>query len=144
MTDVYTNSYTGTSISANAAFDTFLGPYAGGAQTYEVMVWLGRYGNIYPLSVNGYPPTPIATPTIDGVPFNLILGQNGDVTVYSFVAADDHASAWAGDLMGFYGYLEAQGEISSDLYLLTVQAGSEVFTGSDCVFTTSAYSIAFD
>ena len=105
------------------------------------MVWLGEFGNISPLSSNGYPPTPIATPTIDGVAFNLILGKNGAVTVYSFVAASKKAQTWSGDLMGFYNYLETQYKLSSALYLLSIQAGSEVFTGSNAVLTTSAYSI---
>ena len=108
------------------------------------MIWLGEFGPISPLSSNGYPPTPIATPTIDGVAFNLIKGKNGAVMVYSFVAASKKASTWSGDLMGFYKYLEGQGEVSSALYLLSIQAGSEVFTGSDCVLTTSAYSITVD
>jgi len=48
---------------AIVAYDTFVGTSAGGANTFEVMVWLGLYGGVSPLSANGYPFTPIATPT---------------------------------------------------------------------------------
>ena len=163
ITDFEFVSYSGTDISANMvsqancsiadvfrgtnlvqAFDTFLGASPGGSQTYEVMVWLGVYGNISPLSSNGYPPTPIATPTIDGVPFNLILGMNDDVTVYSFVAASRMETTWSGDLMAFYQYLESQNEIFFFIYLVSIEFLSVLFVGSDCVMTTSAYSITID
>ena len=67
---------------ANVAYDTFLGTCSNCAQAYEVMVWLGVEGTDYPLSDNGYPPTPVATPSIGGVAFNLIAGHNGNVVVY--------------------------------------------------------------
>ena len=40
------------------AYDTFLGASASGANQFEVMVWLGLYGGVSPLSANGYPFTP--------------------------------------------------------------------------------------
>ena len=134
-------SYTGTNIVANVAYDTFLGSSATGAQAYEVMVWLGDFGGCNPLSNNGYPPTPIATPTIGSVTWNLILGQNGNVVVYSFVAQSKDDTSFSGDLLLFYKYLETNYKLSSSEYLQSIQAGSEVFTGSNAVLTTSAYNI---
>lgn len=61
------------------------------------MVWLGLYGGISPLSANGYPFTPIATPTIGGVAFDLAYGLNGNVKVYSFVAHSHAATTYTGD-----------------------------------------------
>ncbi|KAL9116011.1 MAG: hypothetical protein Q9227_000379 [Pyrenula ochraceoflavens] len=135
-------SYTGTNLLCNVAYDTFLGPSASGAQTYEVMVWLGDYGGASPLSDNGYPPTPIATPTISGVPFDFIVGTNGNVKVYSFVAQSKAATNFSGDLYAFYQWLVANYGLSGGLYLQSIQAGTEVFTGSGAKLTTSKYSIS--
>ncbi|KAI4279926.1 MAG: hypothetical protein L6R38_004866 [Xanthoria sp. 2 TBL-2021] len=55
-------SYSATFLRANVTYDTSLSTCPTWAQTYEVMVWLEFYGGISPLSDNGYPPTPVATP----------------------------------------------------------------------------------
>ena len=136
------HSYTGTSIVANVAYDTFLGTGPTGAQAYEVMVWLGDYGGCSPLSDNGYPPTPSATPTINGTPFNLIVGHNGNTIVYSFVAQSKAATNFSGDLLAFYKYLETNYKLSSSLYLQSIQAGTEVFTGSGAKLTTSGFKLS--
>ena len=106
------------------------------------MVWIGYFGSDYPLSDNGYPPTPIATPTIGNTAFNLIYGHNGNVAVYSFVAQNYLTTNYNGDLLAFYKYLEANYAVSSSLYLQSIQAGTEVFHGTNMKLTTSAYSIA--
>ncbi|MCJ1356827.1 MAG: hypothetical protein MMC33_006823 [Icmadophila ericetorum] len=137
-------SYTGTNIVANVAYDTFLGSSSTSTNLFEVMVWLGDYGGCSPLSSNGYPPTPIATPTIDGVAWNLIYGTNGAVKVYSFVAQSKADTSFSGSLLSFYSYLAtnyASNGVSESLYLQSVQAGSEVFTGSSAVLTTTGYSL---
>ncbi|KAK5131238.1 hypothetical protein LTR08_001207 [Meristemomyces frigidus] len=138
-------AYTGTNISANVAYDTFVGTSASGANTFEVMVWLGLLGTPSPLSANGYPFTPIATPTIGGVAFDLAYGLNGAVKVYSFVAHSRAATSFSGDLLNFFKYLEqnyASNGFTSSLYLQTIQAGSEVFDGNNAKLATSAYSVA--
>ena len=135
-------SYTGTSIVANVAYDTFLGTSATATASYEVMIWLGDYGGASPLSDNGYPPTPIATPTIGNTAFNLIYGHNGNTAVYSFVAQSKAATNYSGDLLAFYKYLETNYSVSSSLYLQSIGAGSEVFTGTNAVLTTTAYTLA--
>ncbi|KAK3632641.1 hypothetical protein LTR56_016249 [Elasticomyces elasticus] len=138
-------SYTGTSLAANVAYDTFVGSSASGANLFEVMVWLGLYGSISPLSANGYPFTSIATVTVGGIPFDLAYGLNGNVKVYSFVAHSHAATSFTGDLMTFYKYLAtnyASNGFSLSLYLQVIQAGTEVFTGSNAKLTTSAYSIS--
>ena len=137
------NSYTGTSLRANVAYDTFLGTSPTSAQAYEVMIWLGVFGGVSPLSDNGYPPTPIATSTIGGVAFNLIAGHNGNVVVYSFVAQSS-ATSFNGDLLNFYKYLETNYKLSSGQYLQSIQAGTEVFTGSGAKLTTTGYTINFN
>lgn len=136
------HSYTGSDIRANVAYDTFAGTSCSGAQDYEVMIWLGDFGgDIYPLSNNGYPPTPTASPYIDGTQFNLVLGSIGDTAVYSFVATSS-ATDFSGDLISFYNYLVDNEGFPSSYYILSIQAGSEVFTGSDVDFSTSSYTIS--
>ena len=86
-------------ISFAVAYDTFLGTSTGGANLFEVMVWLGLNGTASPLSANGYPFTPIATPTIGGVAFDLAYGLNGNVKVYSFVAHNRAATNFSADFV---------------------------------------------
>jgi len=67
----WTWAYTGTNLSCNGepilvpqdmmidtesspvALDTFVGATASGSNTFEVMVWLGLFGGVSPLSANG-------------------------------------------------------------------------------------------
>jgi hypothetical protein len=101
------------------AYDTFLGASASSSILFEVMVWLGVYGGVSPLSANGsfsippihltvtstdvsytgYPFTPIATVTIGGTIFDLAYGLNGSVKVYSFVARGGAATNFSADLV---------------------------------------------
>jgi len=148
------------------AYDTFLGASASGTNLFEVMVWLGVYGGVSPLSANGYPFTPIATVTIGGQIFDLAYGLNGSVKVYSFVARGGRATNFSADVVRymsllcgddreanastqnlFFQYLLANygsNGFTSSLYLQVVQAGTEVFTGSNAKLTTTAYSIAIN
>ncbi|KAK3067074.1 hypothetical protein LTR53_016265 [Teratosphaeriaceae sp. CCFEE 6253] len=117
-------SYTGTNLAANAAYDTFTGSSASGANQFEVMVWLGLYGSISPLSANGL---------------------NGNVKVYSFVAHSHAATSFSGNLLDFYKYLAtnyASNGFTLSQVLQNIQAGTEVFTGSNAKLTTTAYSIS--
>ena len=84
------------------------------------MIWLGVYGNISPVSDNGYPPKPIATPTIGSTPFNLIMAHNGNTIVYSFVAQSMAATNFNGDLVSFYRYLQSNYGLNGGLYLQTI------------------------
>jgi hypothetical protein len=84
------------------AYDTFLGASASSANLFEVMVWLGVFGGVSPLSSNGYPFTPIATVTIGGTIFDLAYGLNGSVKVYSFVARGGAATNFSADLVSGY------------------------------------------
>ena len=134
-------SYSGSGLRANVAYDTFVGTSCNSAQAYEVMIWLGVYGGVSPLSNNGYPPTPTASPKIGNTVFNLIVGTNGATTVYSFVA-QTNTTSYSGDLLAFYKYLETNQKLPATDYLQVIQAGSEVFTGSGAELLTSGYSIS--
>lgn len=100
------------------------------------MIWLAALGGAGPISSTG---SPIATPTIGGIAFSLYEGPNGDTTVLSFVA-EEEVTAFAGDLMAFFTYLNASQGVSDALYLQSIGAGTEPFTGSDAVLTTTGYT----
>ncbi|KAJ5934253.1 hypothetical protein N7466_003800 [Penicillium verhagenii] len=130
-------SYSTTNIVADVSYDMFLASTASGSDEYEIMVWLAALGGAGPISSTG---SAIATTTIGGVSFKLYSGPNGDTTVYSFVATETTTS-FSGDLLEFYTYLIDEEGLSSSLYLVDVQAGTEPFTGS-ATLTTSSYSVA--
>lgn len=102
------------------------------------MVWLAAYGGAGPISSTG---SPIATTTIAGQSWKVYSGPNGDTTVYSFVASSTITS-FSGDLKGFFTYLVNSQGLSSSLWITSLQAGTEPFTGSNAVMTTSSYTIS--
>lgn len=102
------------------------------------MVWLAAYGGAGPISSTG---SAIATATIGSYTFKLYSGPNGDTTVYSFVATSTITN-FSGDLNLFFQYLINHEGVSSSLYITSLQAGTEPFTGTNAVMTTSAYTIS--
>lgn len=120
------------------SYDLWLASSAGGDNEYEIMVWLAALGGAGPISSTG---SSVATPTIGGYSWDLYSGTNGATTVYSFVASSSIES-WSGDMMDFFTYLVENEGVSSSKYITQLQAGTEPFTGSDAVFTTSSYSIS--
>ena len=129
-------SYTGSNIVADVSYDTFLGNSGSGSANYEVMVWLAALGGAGPISSTG---SPIATPNIGGTTFKLYKGPNGSTTVFSFVASSEITN-FSGDLMNFFNYLVTSQGVSSSQYLQSIGAGTEPFTGSNAVLTTTKYS----
>ncbi|KAH8680751.1 concanavalin A-like lectin/glucanase domain-containing protein [Xylariales sp. PMI_506] len=129
-------SYTGTSIVADVAFDLFTGDTATGDSSYEIMIWLAALGGAGPISSTG---STIATPTLADTTWDLYSGPNGDTTVYSFVASSE-VTSFDGDIMDFLSYLIDNEGLSDSQYLQYVGAGTEAFTGTDAVFTTTSYT----
>ncbi|KAJ5629932.1 hypothetical protein N7528_003589 [Penicillium herquei] len=130
-------SYSNTDIDADVAYDMFLASSADGSDEYEIMVWLAALGGAGPISSTG---SSVGSTTVGGVEFSLYSGPNGDTTVYSFVASET-TTDFSGDLKEFFTYLIDNEGLSSSLYLVDVQAGTEPFTGSDTTLTTSAYTV---
>ncbi|KAI1354365.1 family 12 glycosyl hydrolase [Xylaria sp. FL0043] len=130
-------SYTGSGIVADVAYDSFTSSSASGSSEYEVMVWLAALGGAGPISSTG---SPIATPTIDGVKWNLFDGYNGAMHVFSFVA-QSQVTKFSGDLMDFFDYLTTNNGMSKSQYVTSIGAGTEPFVGSNAVLTTTGYSI---
>ncbi|ROV90154.1 hypothetical protein VSDG_08790 [Cytospora chrysosperma] len=131
-------SYTGTNIVADVAYDAFTSSTATGTSEYEIMIWLAALGGAGPISSTG---SPIATPSIDGVTWNLYYGYNGAMQVYSFVASSE-VTSFSGDLMDFFTYLINTYGLPTTQYLQSVGAGTEVFTGSDAVLSVTGYSLS--
>lgn len=121
---------------ADVAYDMFLSSTADGSEEYEIMVWLAALGNAGPISTTG---SPIGSVTIGGIPFKVWKGPNGQMTVYSFVA-ESTVNSFSGDMLEYFTYLIKDQSLSSSLYLIDVQAGTEPFTGK-ADMKTSAFSI---
>ncbi|KAI1359499.1 family 12 glycosyl hydrolase [Xylaria arbuscula] len=131
-------SYTGSGIVANVAYDAFTSSSSSGSSEYEIMVWLAALGGAGPISSTG---SAIATATIGGVSWNLWEGYNGNMHVFSFVAASQ-VTNFSGDLLGFFSYLSTNNGLSTSQYVTSIGAGTEPFVGSNAVLTTTGYSIA--
>lgn len=131
------NSYSNTDVVADVSYDMFLSSSASGSEEYEIMVWLAALGGAGPISSTG---SPIATTNINGVTWKLYSGPNGATTVYSFVA-ESTTTSFSGDMKEFFNYLTENEGVSTSLYLIGVQAGTEPFTGT-AELTVSDYSVA--
>jgi xyloglucan-specific endo-beta-1,4-glucanase len=108
------------------------------AHDFEVMIWLAALGGAEPI---GYG-TPIASPSIDGITWNLYKGPN-TWTVFSFVATSEQTN-FSGDVMNFFNYLIDNQGLPSNYYLQVIQAGTEAFTGSGAEFTVSPLTLSLN
>jgi xyloglucan-specific endo-beta-1,4-glucanase len=102
------------------------------------MIWLSALGGAGPISATG---SPVATVTLAGTSWKLYNGKNGQMNVFSFVATSD-VKNFKGDLMVFANYLMSKQGMPKSQILQSVGAGTEPFSGSNAVFTTSAYSMS--
>jgi xyloglucan-specific endo-beta-1,4-glucanase len=163
MPTVWSYTYEGTDLVADVAYDLFTSSTQGGSNEYEVMIWLAALGGAGPISSTSKAslqvaapvltpagsygadgkPVAIATVKIAGQTWNLYEGPNGQMTVFSFVATST-VNDFSGDLKEFFDYLVENQSYDDSQYLLSAGAGTEPFTGSDTVFTTSAYSISIE
>lgn len=136
LTWPHLGSYTGTSIDADVAFDTFLSSSCSSTtDEYEVMIWLAALGGAGPISSTG---STIATPSIAGYTWSLYYGLNGDMQVYSFVAPSEITSFDA-NIMLFFDYLTSNEGVPTSSCLIDLQAGTEPFTGTSAVLSSNYY-----
>nr|AAM77711.1 endoglucanase [Trichoderma citrinoviride] len=120
-------SYSGSDIRANVAYDLFTAAnpnhvtYSG---DYELMIWLGKYGDIGPIGSSQ------GTVNVGGQTWTLYYGYNGAMQVYSFVA-QSNTTSYSGDVKNFFNYLrDNKGYNAGGQYVLSYQFGTEPFTGS--------------
>jgi len=129
-------SYTGSNIVADVSYDMWLGSSSTASPDFEIMVWLAALGGAGPISSTG---SPIATISIAGHTWNLFKGQNGSFTVFSFVATSQ-VTSFSGDIKAFFTYLTSNQGVSTSQVLQSIDSGTEPFTGSNAVLT-STYSV---
>ncbi|KAI5800742.1 concanavalin A-like lectin/glucanase domain-containing protein [Pyronema domesticum] len=131
----WTYSYSASNIVANVAYDIFLDTTSGSSTSaYEIMVWLAAYGGAGPIG------SQVATVTIGEKSWKLFDGYNGSMRVFSFVASSSPVTSWSGDMKLFLTHLATNYGLSTALYVNTIQAGTEPFTGSGAKMTTTAFS----
>ena len=95
------------------------------------MVWLYHGGGVSPVG------SKVATVTVDGTSWDLWEGNVG-WQVHSFVRTSN-TSSQSLNLTDFYNALISRG-LSSSKYLISVESGTEIFTGAGRLDTTS-YSV---
>jgi len=124
-------TYQGGNIRANVAYDLFTAAdrnHATSSGDYELMIWLGRLGNVYPIGQN------VGNVNVAGQQWELWEGYNGAMHVYSFVAPQQR-NDFSADLKAFFNYLQQnKGFPASSQYLITNQFGTEPFTGGPATF----------
>jgi hypothetical protein len=125
-----------TSGTFNVAYDLFAhtsaDPGSSSDPTDEIMIWLNRGGGAAPIGSQE------ATATVAATTWALHRGNNGRWNVMSYVRASNTESATF-NIMDFMKDLVSRGWIASSKYLVSIQAGSEAFTGSAELDTDSYY-----
>ncbi|KAG7291169.1 hypothetical protein NEMBOFW57_001181 [Staphylotrichum longicolle] len=130
-------SYSTTDIRANVAYDVFTAAdpnHANSGGDYELMIWLGRFGNVYPIGSS------TGSVTVAGRTWELWIGYNGAMKVYSFIAPSP-VNNFSADVKDFFKYLQSnQNYPANDQNLIVFQIGTEAFTGGPATFTVSQFS----
>ncbi|KAL2823443.1 concanavalin A-like lectin/glucanase domain-containing protein [Aspergillus cavernicola] len=130
-------SYDNTDINADVAYDLFTAAdinHETSSGDYELMIWLARYGVIQPIG------SQVGTADIGDTTWELWNGMNGDMNVYSFVASDP-VTSFSADIKDFRAHLTGNYAYPADSqYLITLQFGTEPFTGDESTLTVSQWS----
>ncbi|KAJ2970028.1 hypothetical protein NUW58_g9821 [Xylaria curta] len=123
--------YLGNNIRANIAYDLFTAAdpnHDTSFGDYELMVWIGRKGGVYPIGSS------VGNVNVAGRTWELWVGYNGAMKVFSFVAPSEIA-VFESNLKPFFDHItNTQGFPASRQHLITYQFGSEPFTGSNARF----------
>ncbi|KAJ4007764.1 hypothetical protein NW766_009567 [Fusarium irregulare] len=129
--------YSGDNLRADVAYDLFTASdpnHETSSGEYELMVWLARIGGVQPI---GSMQTSV---TIEGHTWELWIGMNGDMKVFSFVAPTP-VNNFNADIKQFWNYLAKSENFPADSqYLLTFQFGTEPFTGDNAKFTVTNFN----
>ncbi|KAI0206206.1 endoglucanase [Astrocystis sublimbata] len=123
--------YAGDNIRADIAYDLFTAAdpnHDNSSGDYELMIWLGKRGDIQPIGSS------TGNVNVAGQTWDLWVGYNGPMKVFSFVAPNEIAT-FESDIKPFFTHVtNAQGFPASSQYLTTVQFGTEPFTGNNARF----------
>ncbi|KAL4918117.1 concanavalin A-like lectin/glucanase domain-containing protein [Aspergillus aurantiobrunneus] len=130
-------SYNNTDINADVAYDIFTAAdpnHETSSGDYELMIWLGRYGTSTPIGDQ------VGTADVGDISWEIWNGMNGDMNVYSFVASDP-VTSFSADIKDFWDHLSDNYSYPADSqYLLTLQFGTEPFTGGKSTLTVSEFT----
>jgi len=97
-------AYSSSSVRANVAYDVFTAAdpdHATYSGDYEVMIWLAKYGGVGPIGSS--------TGRVDvaGRSWDLHIGNNGQMKVFSFVAPSP-VTSFSADVKLFFNYLQSR------------------------------------
>ncbi|KAK1751094.1 glycoside hydrolase family 12 protein [Echria macrotheca] len=130
-------NYNSDNVRANVAYDIFTASdpnHDTSSGDYELMIWLARLGNVYPIGQS------VGSATVNGRTWDLWVGMNGNMKVFSFIAPSPIKS-FSGDPKQFFSYLkDKQGYPDSSQNLIVFQFGTEAFTGGPATLTVSSFS----
>ncbi|KAL2256593.1 hypothetical protein VTK26DRAFT_1431 [Humicola hyalothermophila] len=130
-------SYDNTNIRANVAYDVFTAAdpnHVNSSGDYELMIWLAKYGDIYPIGSS------VGTVNVAGRTWDLWVGYNGSMKVFSFIAPSP-INSFDANVKEFFNYLQSnQGYPANDQHLIVFQIGTEPFTGGPATFRVSHFS----
>nr|7EE2_A Chain A, glycoside hydrolase family 12 beta-1,3-1,4-glucanase [Chaetomium sp.]7EEE_A Chain A, glycoside hydrolase family 12 beta-1,3-1,4-glucanase [Chaetomium sp.]7EEJ_A Chain A, glycoside hydrolase family 12 beta-1,3-1,4-glucanase [Chaetomium sp.] len=129
--------YDTTNVRANVAYDIFTAAdpnHVNSSGDYELMIWLAKYGDVQPIG------SPVGTVHVNGRNWELWIGMNGNMKVFSFIAPSP-LNSWSGEVKEFFNYLQYnQGYPAGDQHLIVFQMGTEAFTGGPATMTVSHFS----
>ncbi|CAI6290008.1 unnamed protein product [Periconia digitata] len=139
MTTSITWDYQPRDLRANVAYDVFTAAdpnHATSSGDYELMIWLARIGGVYPIG------NKVTTVNIAGYNWDLYVGPNGSMKVFSFLPSDGSWKfSFNADVKQFFTWLaQNQGYPINDQHLIVFQQGTEPFTGGPAKYTVSNYN----
>ncbi|KAK1758790.1 glycoside hydrolase family 12 protein [Echria macrotheca] len=125
-------------VKANVAYDLFTArdkDHVNSSGDFELMIWLARY-DVYPIGSS------VQCVNICGIMWDLWIGFNGEMKVYSFVPMPGVTiRSFRGDVREFFGFLERFDRFpAQDQHLIVFQVGTECFTGGPATFTCNHFS----
>ncbi|KAM0326980.1 hypothetical protein ACHAQA_006101 [Verticillium albo-atrum] len=129
-------------IRANVAYDIFTDTdkdHVNSSGEYELMIWLGRYGGVWPITEAK---RPIGYVNICGYDWEVYFGYNhgGKMKVYSFLPAQGNIYDFRADVNLFFSYLTKQHQFPAhNQYMLVYQLGTEAFTGGPAQFVVPKF-----
>ncbi|KAJ5095912.1 Endoglucanase-1 [Penicillium alfredii] len=130
-------SYDNTDIKADVAYDLFTAAdinHTTSSGDYELMIWLAKYGSVQPIGKQ------IDTTNIGGYSWDVWYGGDAMKT-YSFVPSGNAITSFSGDIKKFFDYLtQSHSFPASSQNLITLQFGTEPFTGGKSTLTVSKFS----
>ncbi|KAJ4300572.1 hypothetical protein N0V88_003251 [Collariella sp. IMI 366227] len=120
-------TYDGSNIRANVAYDIFTAEdpnHSTSSGDFEVMIWLANLGNVAPIGGAAK-----ATVSVAGSDWNLHVGNNGAMKVFTFVATSTKSS-FSSDVKQFFDYLEGKENFPASTQNLIGKMASNVVLSS--------------